>query len=66
MAVGADYLAPYLGRMVESGKDARPPLVAEVAVGLGFGVYGGSRRGTTWRRTWAAWTRLARMRAPGW
>ena len=27
----------------------------------GFRVYGGSRRGTTWRRIWAAWTRLARI-----
>ena len=29
VAVGADYLAPYLGRMDEAGKDARPPLAAE-------------------------------------
>lgn len=28
LAVGADYLAPYLGRMDEAGKDVRPPLAA--------------------------------------
>ena len=34
LAVGADYLAPYLGRMDEAGKDVRPRLAAEVDLGF--------------------------------